>query len=242
MRIAICDDDLREQEQCERALQSWDPTRSAEKFLDGASLLEAAGRQPHFDIVFLDIYMPGENGVDVARALQEVSPETGIAFVTTSREHAVDAFSLHALHYLVKPVTTQGVVETFRRLTELRAGQRKKISFAVGPERHTVYLDQVCLLENDDHGVNVSLSDGRRLKVWTSFHELEQKLDESFLKINRGIAVNMDYIVHMDPDTCTLRDGNRLPIAVRRSAAIRAAYDDFVFDQLSRRSGMGGGA
>ena len=240
MRIAICDDDQREQEQLEQALRGWDPTRSAEKYYDGAALLEAAVRRPCFDIVFLDIYMPGENGIDIAKTLREISPETGIAFVTTSREHAVDAFSLHALHYLVKPVTTEGVVETFRRLTELRARQRKKISFAVGSDRHTVYLDQVCMLENDDHGVEVSLADGRRLKVWTPFKEMEQKLDGSFLKINRGIIVNMDYIVHMGTNTCSLQDGNRLPIAVRRSTAIRAAYDDYVFDQLSRRKDLGG--
>ena len=81
--------------------------------------MEAAKGKPPFDIVFLDIYLPGENGVDVAGELQRVSPETGIAFVTTSEEHAVDAFSLHALHYLVKPVTTEGIVEAFRRLTRL---------------------------------------------------------------------------------------------------------------------------
>ena len=238
MRIAVCDDDLREQEQLEQALRGWDPTRRAEKYFDGASLLEAARSVPAFDIVFLDIYMPGENGMDVARALREISPETGIAFVTTSREHAVEAFSLHALHYLVKPVTTAGVVEAFRRLTELRGKRRETISFTVGANRHTVFLDQISLLENDDHAVNVSLSDGRRLKVWTSFGELEQKLNGSFLRINRGIIVNMDYIAQMGADTCILRDGSRLPIAVRQSTAIRAAYDDYVFDQLSRRKGF----
>ncbi len=235
MRIAICDDDPREQEQIESALQGWDPTRNAEKFLNGADLLDAARKAPCFDIVFLDIYMPGENGIDIARRLREVSPDTGIAFVTTSREHAVDAFSLQALHYLVKPVTTEGIVEAFRRLTELRAEQRKRISFTVGPDRYAVFLDQICLLENDNHAVNVSLSDGRCLKVWMSLGKLEQKLDGSFLRINRGIVVNMDYIVQMGTDTCTLQDGSRLPIAVRQSAAIRAAYDNYVFDQLSRR-------
>ena len=241
MRIAVCDDDLAEQEQFDEALHGWDPTRSAEKFLSGAALLEAARETPPFDIVFLDIYMPGENGMDIAKALREVSPETGVAFVTTSREHAVEAFSLHALHYLVKPVTTEGVVEAFRRLTELRARQRERISFTVGPDRYTVFMDQISLLENDNHAVNVSLSDGRRLKVWTPFNELVQKLDASFLRINRGIVVNMDHIVHMETDICTLRDGSRLPIAVRQSAAIRAAYDNYVFDRLSRRRDMGEG-
>ncbi len=240
MRIAVCDDDLRELEQFEDALRGWDPTRKAEKFMDGASLLEAAKDVPGFDIVFLDVYMPGENGVDIAKRLREISPETGIAFVTTSTEHAVEAFSLQALHYLVKPVTTRGVVEAFRRLTELRGSQRKRISFTVGTNRITVFLDQICLLENDNHVVNVSLSDGRRLKVWMSFGELEQRLSGSFLRINRGIIVNMDYIAQMGADTCILRDGSRLPIAVRQSAAIRAAYDDYVFDQLSRRKSFSG--
>lgn len=235
MRIAVCDDDPRELEHFEKALQGWDPTRKAEKFLDGASLLEAAKGAPDFDIAFLDIYLPGENGVDIAKALREVSPETGIVFVTTSTEHAVDAFSLNALHYLVKPVTTQGVVEAFRRLTELRRKQRETISFAVGTNRITVFLDQICLLEGDNHVVTISLSDGRRLKVWKPFSELEQKLGGSFLRINRGIIVNMDYIAQMGANTCTLQDGAQLPIAVRQSAAIRAAYDDYVFEQLSRR-------
>lgn len=242
MRIAVCDDDPKEQEQFVNALQEWDPTRNAEKFLNGASLLEAAKTLPRFDIVFLDIYLPGENGIDIARTLQKISPETGIAFVTTSREHAVDAFSLYALHYLVKPVTKNGVVEAFRRLTELRTRQRKKITFPVGADRYTVFLDQICLLESDNHTVNISLADGRRLKVRMSFSEMEKRMDGSFLRINRGIVVNMDYIVQMKTDVCVLRDGNRLPIAVRQSTAIRAAYDDYVFDRLSQQRALKGGS
>ncbi len=235
MRVAICDDEPREQEQFERALKGWDPTRSAEKFLNGASLLEAAKCLPHFDIVFLDIYLPGESGMDIARSLQEISPATGIAFVTTSTEHAVDAFSLHALHYLVKPVTTEGIVETFSRLTELRSRRRESITLKAGAEWNNVFLDQISLLENDGHAVYISLSDGRRLKVWQNFGELRAELNESFLQINRGLIVNMDYIVQMGSNTCTLEDGTQLPIAVRHSAAIRAAYGNYVFDRLSRR-------
>ena len=238
MRIAVCDDDPREQEQFDEALREWDPTRNAERFLSGASLLEAAGRTPRFDLVFLDIYLPGEDGVEIARRLQKISPDTGIAFVTTSREHAVEAFSLDALHYLVKPVRGEDVVEVFRRLNQLRTRQRSSITFSVNAQRHTVFLDQICLLENDNHAVNVSLSDGRRLKVWMTFGELEQKLDESFLKINRGIIVNMDYIAQMGIDVCILQDGSRMPIAVRQSTSIRAAYDDYVFEKLSRREGF----
>ena len=169
MRIAICDDDLNEQKQIEEALRGWDPTKSAEKFVSGTSLLEAAKKAPQIDIVFLDIYMPGENGIDTAKALQKISPDTGIVFVTFSREHAVDAFSLYAVHYLIKPVTTEGIIESFRRLTESRTRYRERIALKVGRDRHTVFLDQIFLLESDNHAVNVSLVDGRRLKVHMSF-------------------------------------------------------------------------
>lgn len=238
MRIAVCDDDPREQDHIEKALQGWDPTRKMEKFFNGASLLEAAKSDPPFDITFLDIYMPGENGVDIAKELGKISPETGIVFVTTSQEHAVDAFSLNALHYLVKPVTTEGIAEAFRRLTESRTRHREQISLMAGSDRHTMYLDQICLVESDDHFVNVSLADGRRLRVLMPFGEIEKKLDKSFLRINRGIVVNMDYIERMGKDTCFLQNGGRLPIAVRQSASIHSAYDNYVFDRLSQQKGF----
>ncbi len=241
MRIAVCDDDFREQEQFENALQGWDPTQTAEKFSSGTALLEAAKNSSPFDVVFLDIYMPGESGIDIAKRLYDISSDTSVVFVTVSREHAVDAFSLNALHYLIKPVTTEGVIEVFRRLSENRHTRRESIVLTIGAQRYTVFFDQIMLLENDNHAVNVSLADGRRLKVWTPLGELEKKMNGNFLRINRGIVVNMDYIVKMGTDVCVLRNGIRLPVAVRQKAAIRAAYDNYVFERLSSRKGFGVG-
>ena len=236
MRIAVCDDDLREQEQFEEALRGWDPTRGAEKYFNGSSLLKAAAETPPFDIVFLDIYMPTEDGVDIARTLKETSPETEVVFTTTSERHAVSAFSLGALHYLVKPVTTEGIVEAFRRLAQVRARQRETLSFSVRGDVCTVLLSQICALNCRNHTVEISLDDGRQLKARIPLHELEQKLDRRFLKINRGIIVNMDYIERMGTDCCDLRDGSRLFLAVRERNVIRAAYSDYLLD---RHSGQG---
>lgn len=240
MRIAICDDDPIGQELFIQALRDWDPTKDAERFLDGASLLTAAKTLPPFNIAFLDIYLPDKNGIDIARELRALSPETGIVFITNSLEHAIDAFSLYALHYLVKPVTTQGVTEAFQRLADYRTNRRATISFAVGRDSHTVFLDQIYCLESINHAVEVSLTDGRRLKVWTSLNKLEQKLDRNFLKINRGTVVNMAHIEQMGVDTCILRDGSRLFLTRRERVAIRAAYNDYLFSLLSQRKGFDG--
>ena len=234
MRIAVCDDALSEQEQFDEALRGWDPTRTAEKFFSGTALLEAAKGTPAFDIAFIDIYMPGENGVGIARALKKTSPGTKIVFVTTSESHAVSAFSLGALHYLVKPVTTGGIIEVFRRLTELNTRQREMLSFSVGGDICTVFLSQICSLECGNHTVEVSLDDGRRLKPRTPLYELEQRSDKRFLKINRGVIVNMEHIERMGTDCCVLRNGSRFFLAVRERSAICAAYSDYLLDRFSR--------
>ena len=235
MRIAVCDDDLREHEQFDEAMRGWDPTRETEKFFNGAAFLEAAKRTPVFDIAFIDIYMPGENGVDTAIALKKISPETEIVFVTTSESHAVSAFSLGALHYLVKPVTADGIIEAFRRLAQLRTRRRETLSFSVGGNVFTVFLSQICSLESGNHAVEVSLDDGRRLKTRTPLYELEQKAGKRFLKINRGVIVNMDHIERMGTDCCILRNGSRFFLAVRERSAICAAYSDYLLDRFSRR-------
>lgn len=240
MRIAICDDSHSEQEQFIKALHGWDASRTPERFSDGASFLAAAKETPHFDIVFLDIYMPGENGVDIGKELQKLSPETGIVFVTTSEEHAVDAFSLHALHYLVKPITTEQVVEAFRRLTLLQSPKRSTILLTAGRENYTVYLDEIYCLQIVNRAVEISLTGGRQMKVWTPLGELEPKLGSDFLKINRGTIVNMEQIEQMGVDTCMLRNGMRLDFSRRERSSIRAAYDNYLFTRLSEPKGFDG--
>ena len=234
MRIAICDDDQQEVDRFVRVLQGWDLAQSVECFYEGDVLLATARVSPPFDIVFLEIYMPCGNVIYIAEALREISPETGIVFITNSKEHAVDAFSLRALHYLIKPVTAEDVREAFHRLTMARANRRETISFTVRRNKYTIFLDQISFLESVNHAVEVLMSDGQRLKVWESLNELEQKLDERFLKINRGTVVNMGHIRQMGIDSCVLMDGRRLFIATRKRTAARAAYDDYLLSQRKR--------
>lgn len=233
MRIAICDDNRKEQELFIEVLHGWDPTKLPEQFSDGSSFLTAARQSPPFDIVFLDIYLPEENGMDIAKELQNISPKTGIVFVTSSKEHAVDAFSLYALHYLVKPITTEGVTESFRRLNQLRTAERPIITLTKGHTSYAVYLDEIYYLQSDNHALEIILNNGRFMKLWMSLGEMIKKLDRRFLKINRGTVVNMDYIEQMGIDTCILQDGTRLIFTRRECRNIRSAYDDYMFSRLS---------
>ena len=240
MRIAICDDDKQEQQLLIDALHSWDPTRSAECFIDGESLLEAAKTQPSFTIAFLDIYMPGMDGMETAKRLAELSPQTGIVFVTTSTDHAVEAYSLKAVHYLVKPVTTAGVREAFSRIQHTQE-LRNVLSVKVGRDVRMVYTDEIMTLQSANHQTDIILKSGRVISTYTQLGELKEKLDDSFLQIQRGLVVNMEYIECMQSDSFVLRNGQKLLMSRKEKNAIRETFNDFVFRRLEQQRTLAGG-
>lgn len=243
MRIAVCDDQQASCEQLVQALRAQAPACQPECFASGAALLQAAAQpgQPGFDLVFLDVYMPGENGVEIAAELRRLCPRAAIVFATASREHAVEAFGVQALHYLVKPVTEQDIVEIFRRLGRLQNRARPTLTLGTGRDSRTLYLDEIYYVKSVNHAKELYLTDGRLVRVWMLMEELEPLLGEKFLKLNRSTIVNMDQIEQMGAAACILRDGTRLDFARRERAAVRAAYDSYLFDQLAQRENFNGG-
>ena len=241
MRIAICDDDRQEQQHLIDALHGWDPTRNAECFIDGESLLCAAKSEPPFTIAFLDIYMPGMDGMETAKRLAEISPGTGIVFVTTSTDHAIDAYSLKAVHYLVKPVTTAGVRVAFSRIQH-KQELRSVISVKVGRDVQMIYTDDIMTLQSANHQTDIILKSGRVITTYTQLGELKEQLDNSFLQIQRGLVVNMEFIECMLSDSFMLRNGQKLLMSRKDKSAIRETFNDFVFRRLEQQRSRTGGS
>ncbi len=233
MRIAVCDDSRLSQVLFINALREWDPAMHAECFLRGADLLKAMREKSIFDIVFLDIYLPGENGVEIAAEIQKISPRTGLVFITNSQDHAVDAYSLNALHYLVKPITVDGLAESFQRLERFLARSRPTLTLNVGRDIHTMYLEAIVYISSAKHAKEIHLTNGQILRAWTEFQELEEKLDKSFVRLNKGVIVNMEHIRQLSQEYCILGDGTRLDISRRERPSVRAAYDEYLFTRLS---------
>ncbi|MCD7883895.1 MAG: LytTR family DNA-binding domain-containing protein, partial [Lachnospiraceae bacterium] len=233
MRIAICDDNKQSQSLFLNVLNELEPNESAECFFDGASLLKEMRERPTFDIIFLDIYLPGENGIDIAGEIRKISPRTGIVFITNSLDFAVDAYSLNALHYLVKPVTKEGVEECFLRLKSLRSKPRSILLLNVGRDSITVGQDEIIYILSAGHAKEICLINNQIYRIWVSLEELESKLDDNFLKINRGTIANMEHIRQMSADYCLMDNGARLDFSRRKRADIMTVYDAWLFSHLA---------
>ena len=107
MRIAICDDDgaLRSdlRSALDRSLAGRNVRARYQEYTAGERLVADAANGDPFDLVFLDVYLEGVDGVSAARALRAVDAAVPIVFLTVSREHAVESYEVRATDYLMKP-------------------------------------------------------------------------------------------------------------------------------------------
>ena len=125
MLIAICDDNKADAEKIRFALMDIADELETVYFNTTAKLIESVKGGTFYSLIFQDIYLEEESGMEAARTVKELSPETQIIFVTTSLDHAVDAFKVHAADYLVKPCSEADVVKAFARVN-LRLGKQEQ--------------------------------------------------------------------------------------------------------------------
>ena len=235
IKIAICDDEKTEidllYKEIMKAADEAKIVVSCDKLLYGNILLDhIQNRKTVYDIIFLDIYMPDITGLNLAKNIKEFSPKTEIVFVTLSRQHAVEAFDLHALHYIIKPVNVQQIKDVFIRYDN-KYKVKKTIEVRVGRDLIQLDLKAVQYLESHNNGTDIYTKSG---KIHTSINtrKLEEQLDKTFLRIQRGFIVNMHFVDHMTTDSCILKNRTTILISRKERSNIRATYREFIFNSL----------
>ncbi|MEU7787015.1 response regulator transcription factor [Amycolatopsis sp. NPDC049159] len=142
--------------------------------VDGVSDALTATRYIHevlrqkepLDAVFLDIEMPGLNGLDLARMISRFAVPPGLVFVTAWDEHALEAFELEAVDYLLKPVRTDRLADTVRKLLDRASPHEREppVDPLIPVERAGVEaflrLSDVCLAELDGDHARLTTAEG----------------------------------------------------------------------------------
>ena len=175
------------------------------------------------DIVFLDVQMPGQSGIDAARA---IARRAALVFVTAFEQYAVQAFEQGALDYLVKPFDEARLADTVQRLqqrllrppqrddgdalqaaldrlaTELRQRAaprpwRQWIRASVGATVRLIPVDEVAYLRSDEKYTLVAWQGGEAL-IRSTIRELADELDpERFVQVHRSVIVNLHHVAQV---------------------------------------------
>jgi DNA-binding LytR/AlgR family response regulator len=175
---------------------------------EAASVREALAlaSRLEYDVVFLDINMPDLSGMDAAREISLWPKRPAVVFVTAHDDHAIQAFSVDAVDYLLKPVSEDRLQRCVQRVAALRRGEAGRRS---GPELakvpvtrrgETLFLepDDVLYAEADGDYCWIH-TDGERLLSSQSMRELEDHLPATiFFRIHRSYLVNLRRVAALE--------------------------------------------
>ncbi|MGH3372811.1 MAG: LytR/AlgR family response regulator transcription factor [Nocardioidaceae bacterium] len=219
-----------------------DPRVGAVLTADSAAEALRVLQEEQVDAVFMDIRMPGLTGLDLARVLSRFRTPPPVVFVTAHDEHAVDAFDLNAVDYVLKPVRDDRLGEAVRRVVEAAgtggaAGDDDTIAVELGGVTRFVSRGEVRYVEAHGDYARLHTVEGSHL-VRVPLTSLEEEWrDAGFVRIHRSLLVSLAHVeeVRMDSGRCTVVvGGEELAVSRRHTRELR--------DVLVRRARPGAGS
>ena len=195
----------------------------------------ALAENVRYDVVFLDVEMPGMTGLDAARLVLDRNETPAVVFVTAHERYAVDAFAVEAFDYLVKPIDPERLARVVERLTQARRREAPPVEkipvVSAGGAKTLLDYDAVHWIEADGDYSRVHTYD-RAYLATASLRELEQTLPSArFARIHRSHLVNLGKVAAVrraGPDRIRLalddEQRTELDVARRQTRALRERF------------------
>lgn len=221
MRIAVCDDEQTVREELARLILRCDDECMVDVFDTASPVLSGS---MEYDILFLDIQMPGTTGVEAARALRERGWDTEIIFITALKEYALEAFDVSAFSYLVKPIDPDRFREVFLRAEELcrrkKADRGGEIFIHTRQDHIRLKKREVLYAESQLRKVSLHTPNGC-FELYATMDEAATMLGDGFFRCHRSYIVNLGAVTRYGNEEITLNNGETINLSRHR-------YQDFV--------------
>lgn len=221
MKIAICDDDVQLCNSLRQILKEEDDAHQVDCFSDGKELL--ACPLP-FDLIFLDIDMPGKNGMETAQELRSRDKAVKIIYVTAFTDYAHFALSVHAFAYLLKPVKRQEILQQLKeiRLYQNAAQAKKtKLRFESADGWIEEELSDIYYFEYQNRKTYL-MTKNERIALKSGITVLASKMEvHGFAMPHKSFAVNLHYVKSIKGYEIYMMNGERIPLSQKKSPDFR---------------------
>lgn len=237
IHIAICDDSKQERQILAALFKRYQELHATPLqihiFQNGFSLLDAIDQGKRFDITILDILMPGENGIEIARNIRASGTDTEIIFLTSSPEYAVDSYEVKAQNYLLKPVTEE---KFFASIDSILAELDEKdtasfIIYTTEKQYSRIRVSSLVYGEVTHRTITLHLADQTMISAIMPFTEFLDilKAYPDFIYPHRSYAVNMHYIQYVTKNDIILTDGQKIPLSRNNYTKISEQFLNFAY-------------
>ena len=233
-KIAICDDEPSACAWLKTKLEDIEMLYNYEfkvsVYTDAEDLVSAYSRPGLFDILFLDVEMPGLSGLSAANAIRRLpDPDVKIVFVSNYPEYMQDSFNVGAFQYLQKPIRTEQVLEQVKRFAlELEESSGLSILVKENETERPVSLNQILYIESVKNQKNYLryVCKEQTLVGKGNLSDVEKSLSmRHFFSPHRGLIVNMRQVRLIRQKGIEMANGDLLPLSRRREKEFRDYFN-----------------
>ena len=228
MRIAVCDDEKRFTGEFRRITESIYNRLDYDvyEFWTATDLIESF-KLKAFDIVFLDIEMPGTDGLELSKQLRKLSSEVIIVFLTSHVEYAIKGYEVNALRYLLKPITAEALKEIIDHVSS-KIYDGKALWVRSEDREVKVKLDDIIYIEALNQYVLIRTS-GEEIRVRGMISDYEEKLvNEDFFRIHRSYIVPLGKIVKTGNAEVVLEGDVIIPLSRGKKKELNVKMLDYM--------------
>lgn len=231
MRVLIAEDEPDFAQQMEQHLRRFAEENqlplTMQTYGNGAELVEQY--RPDWDILLLDVDMPGMDGISAARCIRETDTDVVIIFVTNLAQYAICGYEVNALDYVLKPVNYYALsIKLKKALRYCRKSETKYLLLNRGGDLVRIPLNYLYYVEVYDHQLRYRTADGDFLMTGSrSLTAVEKELEgEGFVRCHSSYLVNLRYIDRLEGSNVWVA-GNQLPVSrSRRKKLLEAMLNE----------------
>jgi len=227
MRIAICEDNPKEQDRLKAAIQDWAQARNAQADVLCYASAEAflmAWPEVSFDLAFLDIQMKDMDGIQLAETIRRSDKNMLLVFVTSFAQYVLKGYDVAALHYLIKPLSAAKLLPVLDKAHMIwRSRQSDFLMLQDGSGQVKLPFDSIFYISMFSHTAEIHTED-RKYELRKTAAELTDMLPSHFARCHRSYIVNLFKADCVYKESLILSDGTKLPVSRNSSKQVGEAF------------------
>ena len=231
MNVAICDDNINYSKQTEKFLREIIGPRRAiniDIFFSGQKLLDSTDDKT-YDVIFLDIEMPGINGIEVAQRIRQKDQSVIIAFLTNYSEFATKGYEVSAFRYILKEEPEAMIKRQIQSIVNEYYRKQKCLVAMVKGDRITINISSIVYLEVIKRVIYVHTVSGKTYEFYSTLNEMFSKLEDfGFVRPHQSYVVNMSFIESIQLNSIELKTGQSIPLSRVLKREVETAYVSYI--------------
>ncbi len=231
LQIAVCDDEPMITSKIEQLLEKVsaisDTEISIDVFFDGKTLSNQVREGKRYDIIYLDIEMKDQNGVEAAKEIRKYDTEVLLIFVTSYESFAKDVFEVSAFRFLTKPIDKIKFEQYFKDAKDKIMAQPSYFQYQYDKTNYRIPITEILYFQSDKRITYIITTSGEYKKCYIKLNDIEKKFTESnivFYRIHQSFYVNPEYVSAYTYDSMVLTDRTTLTISEKRRKKINELF------------------